>query len=381
MSPPLAGQIALVAGATRGAGRGIACALGEAGATVYCTGRSVRGHPATEGRPETIEETAEMVTQRGGRGIHVQVDHTRPEQVETLFARVGDEQGHLDILVNDIWGGDALTEWAKPFWKQTLAKGLLMLERAIFAHIITSRYGVPLMLEAKRGLVVEITDGDEAVNRWYRGTIFYDLAKVSAMRLAFAMAHDLQDTHVTAVALTPGFLRSEAMLEHFGVTEDNWQDAVKKEPTFAESETPFFVGRAVVALASDPHVADKSGRALSAWGLAQEYGFRDVDGRKPNMGGRIEDDLDARWGDLVAAARSTFARAGLDPDADLDDDRDRVVLKGRLNPRQSPPRWYEWRVNFADLWMQKPEKVAAAFHKRFRRECDHRATTVVSAEI
>ncbi len=289
---PLLGNVAVVAGATRGAGRGIAVMLGEAGATVYCTGRSVRGDLATKGRPETIDETAEMVTARGGEGIAVRVDHTDEAQVEALFARVEEEQGYLDVLVNDIWGGDELTEWGKPFWKLSQKKGLLMLEGAIHTHIITSRHGVPLMVERGAGLIVEITDGDFL---GYRGNLFYDLVKVSVIRLAYAMAHDLSERNVTALAVTPGFLRSEAMLDHFGVTEDNWEDGAKKDPSFAHSETPFFLGRAVAALAADPHVAAKAGGVFASWTLAKEYGFKDVDGRQPDFGayfaGMIEEIL------------------------------------------------------------------------------------------
>ncbi|MEE9130777.1 MAG: SDR family oxidoreductase [Phycisphaerales bacterium] len=277
-------RIAVVAGATRGAGRGIACMLGEAGATVYCTGRSVRGKPATGKRPETIEETAEMVTARGGVGIHVQVDHTVESQVQTLFDRIKHEQDRLDILVNDVWGGDDLTEWGKPFWKLSLDKGMLMLDRAVNAHIITSRHGVPIMVEHNSGLIVEITDG---AHNLYRGSLFYDLSKMSAIRLAYAMAVELKSHDITALAVTPGFLRSEMMLENFGVTEQNWQEGAKKDPHFAQSETPFFVGRAVAALAADPKVASKAGQALSSWKLAREYKFDDIDGRRPDFGGYL----------------------------------------------------------------------------------------------
>lgn len=277
---PLQGKVAVVAGATRGAGRGIACMLGEAGATVYCTGRSVRGNPATGNRPETIEETAEMVNAYGGVGIHARVDHTVAGEVKTLFERVKAEQGCLDVLVNDVWGGEELTEWNKPFWKHSLQKGLLMLERAVHSHIITSRYGVPLMVEHGHGLVIEITDGT-GFN--YRGNLFYDVVKTSIIRLAFAMSEEFRERNINiaAVALTPGYLRSEAMLEGFGVTEANWREAVQKDADFAKSETPFYVGRAVAALASDPNVSEKSGRALSSGRLAQEYGFTDVDGNQP----------------------------------------------------------------------------------------------------
>ena len=278
----LDGRVAVVAGATRGAGRGIARMLGEAGATVYCTGRSIRGQGATEGRTETIEETAEMVSAIGGTGIWAQVDHTVESQVEALFERVREEQGRLDVLVNDVWGGDALTEWGKPFWELSIDKGFTMLGQAVNSHILTSRYGAPLMVEQNRGLIVEITDGDFL---GYRGNLFYDLVKVGVIRLAYTMSLDLEGHDVTAVAVTPGFLRSEAMLDHFGVTEANWEDAAQADPHFSQSETPAFVGRAVAALAADPMVHRKKGRAWGSWTLAKEYGFVDEDGRKPDWGG------------------------------------------------------------------------------------------------
>ena len=281
----LAGKVAVVAGATRGTGRGIATMLGEAGATVYCSGRSVRGHPATGSRPETIEETAEQVTARGGRGVAVQTDHSQPEQVAALFDRVRADGGRLDILVNDIWGGDELTEFGKTFWQVSLDKGLLMLQRGIGTHIITSRLGVPLMLDSPDpGLIVEVTDGDSFT---YRGNIFYDLVKTSIIRLAFGMARELRRRPITALAVTPGFLRSEAMLERFGVTEANWQDGGKKDPNFLASETPAFVGRAVAALAADPNVSAKAGRVFSSWELSDEYGFVDIDGRRPHWGKHV----------------------------------------------------------------------------------------------
>jgi NAD(P)-dependent dehydrogenase (short-subunit alcohol dehydrogenase family) len=296
----LQGQVALVAGATRGAGRGIAIALGEAGAMVYCTGRSSRkrsrGQPATPGRPETIEETAELVTAAGGRGIAVRVDHTVPAQVKKLVATIKRRHKGLDILVNDVWGGDELTEWGKPFWKVNLEKGLEMLKPAIHSHIITAHYAVPLMLGRSRGIIFEITDGDAF---YYRGNIFYDLVKISVIRLAFAMARELRKRDIVSVALTPGFLRSERVLEHFGVSEANWKDAGKKKldkdknsddqndapNDFMVSESPRYIGRAVVALAADPKAKDKTGRVFSSWGLAREYGFTDLDGTRPDWGG------------------------------------------------------------------------------------------------
>ncbi|MMZ56513.1 3-oxoacyl-[acyl-carrier-protein] reductase FabG [compost metagenome] len=278
----LQGKVAVVAGATRGVGRGIAVMLGEAGATVYCTGRSVRGNLSDMGRSETIEETADMVSHRGGVGIPVRVDHTIENEIKALFERVQKEQnGCLDILVNDVWGGDSLTEWETPFLKHSLSNGLLMQERAVHSHIMTSHYGAPLMVARNKGLIVEITDG---FDYRYRGNLYYSLAKISTIHLAAAMAEDLRPYGVTAISVTPGFLRSEAMLDHFGVTEENWQDAVKIDPHYIESETPFFIGQGIAALAADPHVSEKSGEVLTSWDLSDEYGFTDIDGRRPHWG-------------------------------------------------------------------------------------------------
>ncbi|MDP5276280.1 SDR family oxidoreductase [Chengkuizengella axinellae] len=286
---PLSGKVAVVAGATRGAGRGIATMLGEAGATVYATGRSTRGNLSSMGRTETIEETAELVTEAGGLGISHRVDHTVDEDIKGLFDRVKEEQkGQLDILVNDVWGGDPLTEWEVPFWKHNLENGLLIQERAVHSHIKTSYYGVPLMVENKKGLVIEITDG---VSYDYRGNLFYSLAKISAIHLAQAMAQDLKEYNITSLAVTPGFLRSEAMLDWFEVTEENWQEGAKKDPHFIASETPFFVGRAIAALASDPNVNVKSGKSLSSWELSREYGFKDIDGRQPDWGKYFDENV------------------------------------------------------------------------------------------
>jgi NAD(P)-dependent dehydrogenase (short-subunit alcohol dehydrogenase family) len=285
----LAGQVALVAGATRGAGRAIAIELGSAGATVYVTGRTTRAGRSPMGRDETIEETAERVTAAGGRGIHMRVDHSQPEQVAELVERIATEQdGRLDVLVNDVWGGDPLTDWNAPFWEHSLENGLRLLRQAVETHIITSRHAVPVMIRRGRGLIVEMTDGD---SDRYRGNLFYDLAKHSVIRLARAQAEELADHGVTAVAVTPGFMRSEAVLDHFGVNEDNWRDAVEKDPHFAASETPHFVGRAVAALAADPEVSRWSGQALSSWGLAREYGFTDADGSRPDWGRYFEENL------------------------------------------------------------------------------------------
>ena len=275
---PLRGRIALVAGATRGAGRGIACMLGEAGATVYCTGRSTRQASAMRNRPESIEDTADMVSDYGGVGIAMQADHTVEKQVEAVFDRIREEQGRLDILVNDIWGGDELTEWGKLFWDLDWAKGKLMFERGIHTHIIRSRAAVPLLLESDRGLIVELTDGDHF---GYRINLYYDLVKIAVIRMAFGMAKELQKTNITALAVTPGYMRSEAVLDHWGVTAENWREGVKKDPHFAASETPFYVGRAVAALAADPDVRKKAGRVFASWDLAREYGFTDIDGSQP----------------------------------------------------------------------------------------------------
>ncbi len=277
----LEGKIAVVAGATRGAGRGIATMLGERGATVYCTGRSVRGQSAGGARPETIEESAEMVTRFGGTGIPVQVDHRDAAQVQALFERVEAEQGRLDLLVNDIWGGDRFIEWGKPLWEQSLEHLQTLFETAIFTHIITSRYGLPLLVKQGHGLVVEITDG---IRNDYRGQFVYDLLKHTVNRMAFNLAEELRPHGVAALAVTPGFLRSEEMLDHFGVTEANWRDGAKQEPHFIASETPYFVGRAVAALAADPNVFAKTGGAYSSWDLSEEYGFIDMDGRSPHWG-------------------------------------------------------------------------------------------------
>jgi NAD(P)-dependent dehydrogenase (short-subunit alcohol dehydrogenase family) len=275
-------MVAVVAGATRGAGRGIACVLGEEGATVYCSGRSARGSPAASGpyagRPETIDETAEMVSARGGTGIAVRTDHAVEEQVAALFERVRREQGRLDALVNVFWGGPSVKKWGK-FWKHSLEDGRA-LSTAVWPHLVTCRYAAALMVERRSGLIVQLTEGDAL---FYRMNLFYDLGRVSEMRLAYALAEELAPYGVTALALTPGYLRSEAMLEHFGVSEANWREGARKDPTFIASETPFFVGRAVAALAADPHVLKKSGGVYSSWGLAREFGFTDVDGSRPDF--------------------------------------------------------------------------------------------------
>jgi len=283
MTRPLEGVIALVAGATRAAGRGIAVALGEAGATVYATGRSTRGRRSEVDRPETIEETAELVTAAGGSGIAVVVDHLVPEQVRALVERIDAEQGRLDVLVNDIWGAEHLFEWDTPVWEHDLDNGLRLLRLALDTHLITSHHALPLLIRRPGGLVVEVTDGTAAYNASrYRISLFYDLAKNAAIRMAWGLAEELRPHGCSAVALTPGWMRSEAMLDHYGVGESNWRDGTRRSPHFCISESPRFVGRAVAALAADGERARWSGQSLSSGQLAQVYGFTDLDGTRPD---------------------------------------------------------------------------------------------------
>jgi NAD(P)-dependent dehydrogenase (short-subunit alcohol dehydrogenase family) len=284
MTNDLSGKVALVAGATRGAGRGIAVALGEAGATVYCTGRTTRERRSEYDRPETIEETGELVNETGGEGIAVAVDHLEADQVEALAQRIDSERGRLDVLVNDIWGGEMLFEWDTPIWEHDLDRGLRLLRLAVDTHLITSHFMLPLLIRRPGGLVVEMTDGTREYNDAnLRINVFYDLAKASPIRLAFAQGKELEPHGCAAVALTPGWLRSEMMLEHFRVTEENWRDAAAFQPHFAAiSESPRFVGRAVAALAADPDVTRRNGGSFSSGGLAQEYGFTDLDGSRPD---------------------------------------------------------------------------------------------------
>jgi NAD(P)-dependent dehydrogenase (short-subunit alcohol dehydrogenase family) len=285
MELPLAGQVALVAGATRGAGRGVAIELAAAGAKVYCTGRSTRTHAATPGRAETIDETAEMIVADGGQAVAVQVDHTQEDQVAALAGRLAADEGRLDVLVNDIWGGDELIDWAAPFWKQDIATARAVVDQAVFSHWITARHLAPMMVAAGRGLIVEVTDGDQP---GYRGQLTYDFVKAAAIRLAYAMAWDLAPTGVTALAISPGFLRSEAMLDRYGVSEATWREAAAKELDFSFSESPRYLGRAVAALAADPKVRRRSGQVLWVADLARDYGFTDVNGETPDFWGNME---------------------------------------------------------------------------------------------
>ena len=290
----LRGKVALVAGGTRGAGRGIAVELGAAGATVYVTGRTTRDHRSEYARPETIEQTAELVTAAGGIGVAVRVDHLVADEVEKLIDRIRAEQGRLDILVNDVWGGENLNQWNKPVWEHDLQNGLRMLTLGVHTHLITAHFALPLVIEHPGGLLVEVTDGTAEYNaEHYRINPFYDLAKVAVTRMAWAHARDLAPHDATAVSITPGWLRSEMMLEAFGVTEDNWRDATTRVPHFVISETPRFVGRAVAALAADPDRARWNGQSVSSGDLAKIYGFTDVDGSRPDAWRYVREVQDA----------------------------------------------------------------------------------------
>ncbi|MDT9688038.1 SDR family oxidoreductase [Streptomyces sp. P9(2023)] len=296
---PLSGRIALVAGATRGAGRAIAVQLGAAGATVYVTGRTTRAKVSEVGRTtETIEETAELVTAAGGEGIAVPTDHLEIDQVEALVARIDEERGRLDILVNDVWGGEHLLKFGLKVWETDLTDGLRMMELGVRTHAITSRLALPLLIRHPGGLVVEMTDGTAEWNTRFRENFFYDLTKNAPIRMAFALAHDLASVGGTAVALTPGWLRSEQMLAAFGVTEENWRDAIEKVPGFEIAESPVYVGRAIAALAADPDRARWTGQSLSSGQLAKVYGFTDADGSQPDA-----------WGYMVAGERAEAGEA------------------------------------------------------------------------
>ncbi len=282
IEPDLEDRVALVAGGTRGAGRAIAIELGAAGATVYVTGRTTSASSSPMQRPETINETAALVDEAGGTGIAIRTDHAEPTQIEALAKTISVDHGRLDLLVNDVWGGDPMVDWEGAFWEQDLPNGLALLRQAIDTHIMTSWYMAPLLIASKKNaLVVEVTDG---ISGRYRGSLFYDLAKSTVIRLAVGQAEDLRPYGVAAVAISPGFLRSEAMLDHFGVTADSWRDAIETDSHFAYSETPHYLGRAVAALAADPNNMDYTGKATATWELYGQYGFTDLDGTQPDWG-------------------------------------------------------------------------------------------------
>lgn len=278
----LQGTVALVTGASRGCGRGMAVEFGAAGATVYVTGRSTRGGRSPMDRPETIEETADRVTAAGGVGIPVRCDHTDVADVDALTRRIESEQdGRLDVLVDDVWGGDPLVQWSAPFWEHDIGRALGAVRNDVDSHLITANRLLPLLVARGRGLIIEITDGDTG---YYMGCLPYDLVKTTMRRLGHVLTEELRPHGVTALALTPGFLRSEAMLDNFGVTEENWRDATATDRHFGISETPHYIGRAVVALAGDPDVARWAGRTTSTWELMRAYGFTDLDGSQPDCG-------------------------------------------------------------------------------------------------
>lgn len=294
VTPDLRGTVAVVAGATRGCGRGIAVELGAAGATVYCTGRSTRAGRSPMNRPETIEETAQQVTDAGGVGIAVRVDHTDPEQVQTLVRQVETEQRRLNVWVSSVWGGESLIEWDVPLWQMDLDKAQVLLKQAVFSHVLSAHAALPLLLKSPDSLIVGMTDGD---GYHYRGSFLYDLVKVGVTRVAENVSRDAgqyaPDARLTSVALTPGFLRSEEMLAHFGVTADTWQEAIRTQGRhWACSETPRYAGRAVARLAADPNRHAKNGQALATWHLKDEYGLCEPDGRIP---GEDADELVARY--------------------------------------------------------------------------------------
>jgi len=326
----LRGQIALVAGATRGAGRGIARALAEAGATVYCTGRSTAGQPSPYNRPETIDETAALITAAGGQAIAVRVDHTVEAEVQALVARIVGEHGRLDVLADSVAGEDPLMgQWAS-FWEVDLARADLVLRQALVSRIITAKHVAPVMIRQRRGLIVEITENDILGGG---GNPLAWSVKTAVKGMALAMAGELHEHGVTTVAVTPGFLRSESMLDGLGVTEENWRDAGKQDSNFLESESPLFVGRAVAALAGDPQVLSRTGQLCSSWELSREYGFTDADGRRPDWGAKETIDFS-----MLPPSFLQMFRTGLAIQLEwLNRLRERTLRMQRQLPREQAP--------------------------------------------
>ncbi|MBM7770958.1 NAD(P)-dependent dehydrogenase (short-subunit alcohol dehydrogenase family) [Actinokineospora baliensis] len=292
----LQGKVALVTGATRGCGRGIAVELGAAGATVYVTGRTTRESASPMRRTETIEETAELVDAEGGMGIPVRCDFTSVSDVDALRDRIAADHGHLDVLVDDVWGGDPFVEFGTPWWESDLDKGLGVVRNGLDTHLITLHRLLPLVVSRPGGLVVEVTDGDVEDYPGPVGIPYY-LVKSGVRAIGRWLAAELAPHGATGLSVTPGFLRSEMMLEHFGVTEATWREGVKVDPNYILAESPRYIGRAIAALAADPDVSRFAGRTMASWTLMREYGFTDLDGTQPDWG---------RWFDAVV-------KPGIDP--------------------------------------------------------------------
>jgi len=278
---PLTGRVVLVAGATRGAGRGIARAFGDAGATVYCTGRSVTGKPSPYGRPETIDETAAMITAAGGTAVALRVDHTNENEVKALFRRIMRAHGRIDAVVDSVAGEDPLMGLYGSLWEADLKTADAVFRQGLTSRIITAKHAALAMMPARRGLIVEVTENDMIGGG---GNPMAQAVKMAQKVLPLFWAAELAPHRIAVMAVTPGFLRSESMLQHFGVTEDTWRDAGKQDSNFLQSESPLFVGRAIAALAADPKVLDRTGMLFGSWELGRDYGLSDYDGRRPDWG-------------------------------------------------------------------------------------------------
>jgi NAD(P)-dependent dehydrogenase (short-subunit alcohol dehydrogenase family) len=294
---PLRGRVALVAGATRGAGRGIARALAEGGATVYCTGRSVSGKPSPYRRPETIHETAAMITASAGKAIAVRVDHTKEAEVKALFRRIIRAHRRVDIVIDSVAGDDPLMGSYGLLWQADVNAADAIFRQGLTSRIITAKHAALAMMPAKRGLIVEVTEGDMIGGG---GNPMSQAVKMAQKVLPLLWAAELAPHGITVMAVTPGFLRSESMLQYFGVTEANWPDAGKKDANFLQSESPLFVGRAIAAVAADPQVKARTGMLFGSWELGRDYGVADYDGRRPDWGRHKIDfsTLPPTWVDL-----------------------------------------------------------------------------------